>query len=91
MSTRRKAAVFRGYPQRSSAITLPNAVITGDQALLTREALTKSAEITLSKVRNYEVVKPKAENRPAADDGLTDRANLPLWCKSKPLGRFLTY
>lgn len=43
--------------------TLPNVVITGHQAFLTRDALTKIAEITLGNVKDYEDGKPRPENQ----------------------------
>jgi D-lactate dehydrogenase len=46
--------------------TLPNVVITGHQAFLTREALTQIAEITLGNISDFEAKAPKAENTVAA-------------------------
>jgi D-lactate dehydrogenase len=43
--------------------TLPNVVITGHQGFLTREAVTKIAEISLANARDFEAGKPKLENR----------------------------
>ena len=42
--------------------TLPNVVITGHQAFLTREALTQIADITLGNISDFEAGSPKAEN-----------------------------
>jgi D-lactate dehydrogenase len=43
-------------------ITLPNVVVTGHQAFLTREALTQIADITLGNISDFEAGSPKAEN-----------------------------
>jgi len=42
--------------------TFPNVVITGHQAYLTREALTKIADVSLANVRDFELGTPKEEN-----------------------------
>ena len=42
--------------------TLPNVVVTGHQAFLTREALTQIADITLGNISDFEAGSPKAEN-----------------------------
>ncbi|WP_213771791.1 2-hydroxyacid dehydrogenase [Bradyrhizobium sp. dw_78] len=42
--------------------TMPNVVITGHQAFLTREALTEIAEITLENISSFEAGRPKQEN-----------------------------
>ncbi|HVX77009.1 MAG TPA: 2-hydroxyacid dehydrogenase [Bradyrhizobium sp.] len=42
--------------------TMPNVVITGHQAFLTREALSEIAEITLENIRSFETGRPKQEN-----------------------------
>jgi len=47
--------------------TLPNVVITGHQAFLTRDALAKIAEITLGNVRDFAAGKLPRENRVQAD------------------------
>ncbi|WP_454632556.1 hypothetical protein [Bradyrhizobium cenepequi] len=41
---------------------MPNVVITGHQAFLTREALTEIAEITLGNISSFEAGQPKREN-----------------------------
>ena len=46
--------------------TLPNVVVTGHQAFLTREALTQIADITLGNISDFEAGSPKAENIIAA-------------------------
>ena len=43
--------------------TFPNVVITAHQGFLTREALSKIAEVTLGNVRDFESGKPRRENR----------------------------
>ena len=43
--------------------TFPNVVVTGHQGFLTREALTNIAETTLTNVSDFEVGKPRPENR----------------------------
>ncbi len=42
--------------------TLPNVVVTGHQAFLTREALTQIADVTLGNISDFEAGSPKAEN-----------------------------
>jgi D-lactate dehydrogenase len=42
--------------------TLPNVVVTGHQAFLTREALTQIADITLGNISDFEAGSAKAEN-----------------------------
>ena len=42
--------------------TLPNVVVTGHQAFLTREALAQIADITLGNISDFEAGSPKAEN-----------------------------
>ena len=42
--------------------TFPNVVITGHQAYLTREALTKIADVSLANVRDFELGMPRQEN-----------------------------
>ena len=42
--------------------TLPNVVVTGHQAFLTREALTQIADITPGTFSDFEAGSPKAEN-----------------------------
>ena len=41
---------------------MPNVVITGHQAFLTREALGEIAEITLENIGSFEAGHPKQEN-----------------------------
>src|SRR6516164_611265 len=48
-------------------ITSPNVIVTGRKGFLTREALTKLAEISLANARDFEAGKPNPANRVEVD------------------------